>query len=92
MTKTPEERDTFSHDERRAVIRRPSPIVTSKASDDFYEPSHPGYPDYSSLFTNRGSFFFRRIVRQPDRWWRKERWLRTGEIWCPESGEFNVEI
>ena len=36
-------------------------------------------------------FYFRRVHRLKRPWWRGgDTWEDTGEIWCPESGEFEV--
>lgn len=36
-------------------------------------------------------FYFRGVLWQPRRWWqRRGCWVDRGEIWEPESGEFDV--
>ena len=74
--------DTFSEKERTAVIRRPGKdqLVRRNSDGCYFEASYPGYHDYSHFWTGP-VWFFRCVVKLPDRWWRGERWKRTGEVW-----------
>ncbi len=42
------------------------------------------------LSSVRLRFYFRSIEWLPRRWWFGGQWVDTGEIWEPESGEFDV--
>ena len=74
--------DTFTAKKRTAVIRRPAydQLVQRESDDLFFEASNPGYPAYSQIFTGP-EWFFRCVERLPNKWWRGERWKRTGEVW-----------
>lgn len=65
--------DTYSEKKKTAVIRRPgrAQLVQRKSDGCYFEASEPGYPDYSQLWTGP-VWFFRRVVKLPDRWWRGE--------------------
>lgn len=67
-----------------------------KTNGSIYEASHPepheGNP-FAGLFSGKNLFFFRRVIFKPSPWWmfwKKGKWERTGEIWKPETGEFDV--
>ena len=64
-------RDTFTEAQKVATIREPAEILRRKTDGALFEPSHPGCPDYSSLFGKGSGFFFRRIepVDVPKRVW-----------------------
>ena len=74
--------DEFTEQEKVAVIRRPDKfqLVRRESDGAFFESSHPGYPDLSQVFTGP-VWFFRRIRLLPPKWWRGERWKRTGDVW-----------
>lgn len=78
--------DLFTDKEKVAVIRRPDKcqIVQRKSDGAIFEASWPGYLDLSQVFTGP-VWFFRRIEPLPDKWWRGERWKRTGEVWETDS-------
>lgn len=45
----------------------------------------------ADMFALKAEFYFRGIVWQPRRWWQLHgRWVDTGEVWEPTSGEFDV--
>ena len=75
-------RDEVTEQEKVAVIRRPDMchFVQRESDGAFFEASNPGYLDLSQLFTGP-VWFFRRIEKLPRKWWRGERWKRTGEVW-----------
>ena len=74
--------DEFTEQAKVAVICRPDwcQLVRRDSDGAFFEASNPGYPDFSQIFTGP-VWFFRRIVLLPKKWWRGERWKRTGEVW-----------
>ena len=74
--------DEFTEKERVAVIRRPDKceLVRREKDGAIFEASWPGYLDLSQVFTGP-CWFFRRIELLPKKWWRGERWKRTGEVW-----------
>ncbi len=78
--------DTFTDKAKVAVIRHPGKgqLVRRESDGAFFEASDPGYPDYSQLFSGP-EWFFRRIERLPNKWWRGERWKRTGEVWITKE-------
>ena len=62
-----------------------------------WEPSCPdGYNEgnvFADLFSGRSGWYFRQVEWEPSPWWKfwtRGRWMRTGEIWEPELGEFEV--
>ena len=81
-------------------------IVRRKSDGAVFRASHPEDPETFARICGDafagGGFYFRRIRLQPKRWWRwrqrlwpfwrlwPSRWVETGEIWEPKSGEFNV--
>lgn len=70
------------------VARRPS-------DGAIFEPScPPGYTEtdaYAELLSGDSGFYFLRIEPAVRRWWHlTPRWRRTGEVWTPKSGEFEV--
>ena len=80
------QRDTFTDKKKTAVIRRPAfaQLVQRESDGAFFEASNPGYPDYSQIF-NGPEWFFRRVERLSNKWWRGERWKRTGEVWVTKD-------
>lgn len=58
----------------------------------------PSYPDdwtdgdaLAAVIAGKASFYFRGVRWEPRRWWQLSgQWVDTGEIWEPESGEFDV--
>lgn len=63
-------------------------ICRRKSDGRFYEPSHP---DDAVIDLFNYSWYFREVELMPRRWWQlRPRWKRTGEIWEPDSGEFDV--
>lgn len=68
-------------------------ICVRKRDAALFEPSFD--PDnvhaiFVDLFSGKSTFYFRRVV--PVRHRRRALWRRTGEIWEPESGEFDVIV
>lgn len=70
-------------------------LCRRKTDGAIFRPSHPG--DYchgqamADAILGRLRFYFRGVRWQPRRWWQiRGRWIDTGEIWEPESGEFDV--
>ena len=70
-------------------------LCKRKADGAMFRPSFPDDYDagkaMADMFTGKSSFYFRGIKWEPRRWWQfRGRWIDTGEIWQPESGEFDV--
>lgn len=73
-----------------------SAVLCRRKSDGaMFRPSCP--PDYcegqaiADAIMGRRLFYFEGIRWQPRRWWQlRGRWVDTGEVWQPESGEFEV--
>lgn len=70
-------------------------LCRRKTDGALFEPSHPDHwgdaAAITALLSNGPQFYFRRVELAPRRWWqRRARWQRTGEVWEPESGEFEV--
>ena len=80
---------------RRCYPRIVMTIAIRKKDGATFKPSFPRPEEYAehggpmdSLFDGSSGFFFRRIERRG--WWIFKVWRETGEIWKPESGEFDV--
>ena len=87
MKETP---DLIPRGKRTAIIRRPPRynLIVRLSDGAYFEASCPGYPDDTSM-PHVHAWFFREIVREPDKWWRGERWRRTGIIWqTDDPGEW----
>ncbi len=70
-------------------------LCRRKTDGAMFRPSFPdGYDGWQATTStlNRKEFFYFRMVKwQPRRWWQiRGRWVDTGEIWEPTSGEFDV--
>lgn len=79
------------------VLGKGFTLVHRPSNGGWYEPSHP--PDWTNedaiaaLISGENTFYFRRVVWFPSYWWHfwtRGQWVRTGEIWEPESGEFEL--
>ena len=69
-------------------------FARSKADGLFYEPSYPdGWTDADAVaacLNGTASFYFRQVVLVKRVWPFRPTWKRTGVIWQPKSGEFEV--
>lgn len=71
-------------------------LIRRKSDGKLFEASYPDSYDEGQAIADclmgKATFYFREIVPAKKRWWQwKQRWLRTGEIWQPESGkEFEI--
>lgn len=70
-------------------------LCKRKTDGAMFRPSYPdGYDEVDSIVDCvRGtiSFYLRGVQWKPRRWWQlRGRWIDTGEIWTPQSGEFDV--
>lgn len=73
-------------------------LCIRKSDDTLWEPSYPDHRNdghaLALLFSGDVmKWYFRAVEWEPSPWWKfwtKGSWQRTGEIWEPESGEFDV--
>ena len=71
-------------------------LCIRKSDGTVWEPSYSDDYGESQAFADcllgKQSFFFRRVVHKRVGWWifKRWKWVRTGEIWEPASGEFDV--
>ena len=70
-------------------------LCRRKADGAMFRASFPDDYDagkaLADCFSGVTKFYFRGVIWKPRRWWQfKGHWLDTGEIWEPESGEFEV--
>lgn len=70
-------------------------LCRRKTDGAMFRPSYPddytGEKSMADAFTGRATFYFRSVRWQPRRWWQLHgQWIDTGEIWQPQSGEFDV--
>lgn len=72
-------------------------LCKRKSDGAFFEPSYPD--DYNSgkamadCMLGNARFYFREVVWKPCplwKFWHKGIWERTGVIWQPDTGEFDV--
>lgn len=77
---------------------RPEKIIVRKSDGALFRPSHPDWwteadAVAATLSGDGPMFYFRGVAWVPGRvlpWPRRGRWVDTGEIWEPASGEFSV--
>jgi len=70
-------------------------LCRSKATGKMFRPSYPDDWDdadaIAACIIGRIEFYFCGVSWQPRKWWQFHgRWVDTGEIWKPSSGEFDV--
>jgi hypothetical protein len=72
-------------------------LCRRKTDGSWWEPSYPPGWDMGHAMTGcllgHVEFYFRRVVWMLAPWWKfwtRGVWTRTGEIWKPASGEFDV--
>lgn len=72
-------------------------LCIRKSDATVWEPSCPDdYTEGDALATallGRPSWYFRHVEWESSPWWKfwtRGKWVRTGDIWKPESGEFMV--
>ena len=72
------------------------PDVRRISDGSMYEASFPDHwQDHDAVvacLTGSTGFYFRKLRKVNKKWWQfwKPEWERTGEVWQPESGEFEV--
>lgn len=70
-------------------------LCRRKTDGALFRASYPeGYDSgqaIADILLGKRTFYFRGVRWQPRRWWQaRGRWIDTGEIWTPASGEFEV--
>lgn len=70
-------------------------LCRRKTDGAIFRPSFPdGYTQkdaFTDMMRGQMRFYFQGVRWEPRKWWQmRGRWVDTGEVWEPESGEFDV--